>query len=133
MALLIFRDSDVDRVRYYLGIPLTAEKTAAIIAAMETAESLSEDAVKRVRLLLDELDTIEREINSARPFSGQRFANGTTWFQNKRLENIKAEARRLAVNVAGIVGLRVERDIWADVGQGSLGSLGASGFFRSRS
>lgn len=123
MTFTVFKDSDVDRIRYYLGIPLTSEKTAALIATMENAELLSEDAVKRVRLLLDELDAADREINSARPFSGQRFANGTTWFDNKRLQNIKAEARRLALNVASVIGLEVERDVWADVSQGSQSGI----------
>jgi hypothetical protein len=115
MPFVVWRDSDIDRLRYYLGIPLTSEKTTLITNAMTTAEELSQDAVKRVRLLLDELDAADREINSARPFSGQRFANGTTWFQNKRLESIKAEARRLAVNVARILALDVEDDVWADL------------------
>lgn len=119
MAFTVFKDSDVDRVRYYLGIPLTAVETAALIATMENAELLSEDAVKRVRLLLDELDAADREINNARQYSGQRFANGVSWFDNKRLQNIKAEARRLALNVASSLALLIVRDVWADASKGS--------------
>jgi hypothetical protein len=106
--------TDVERVRYYLGIPLTPEKTAMLIAAMTNVEQQSHDAVRRARELLDQLEAAEREINSARPFAGQRFANGVTWFQNKRLESIKAEARRIAKNLAYILGLTVERDVWEE-------------------
>ena len=106
--------TDVERVRYYLGIPLTPEKTAMLIAAMLNVEQQSHDAVRRARELLDELEAADREINSARPFAGQRVARGVVWFPNKRLESIKAEARRIAKNLAYILGLTVERDVWED-------------------
>jgi hypothetical protein len=108
--------TDVERVRYYLGIPLTPEKTTMLVDAMLNVERQSHDSVRRARQLLEELETAEREINAARPFAGQRFANGVTWFQNKRLESIRTEARRITRNLAYILGLEVEHDIWQDLG-----------------
>jgi len=108
--------TDVERVRYFLGIPVTPEKTTMLVNAMLNVERQSHDSVRRARQLLEELEAAEREINAARPFAGQRFANGVTWFQNRRLEVIKAEARRIARNLAYILGLEVEYDIWRDLG-----------------
>lgn len=126
MAFTVFKDSDVDRVRYYLGIPLTEVKNVMVISAMEAAELLSQDAVKRVRLLLDELDAADREINTARPFSGQKFANGISWFDNRRLQDIKAEARRTAANIARVLALEVECDIWESWKGSQINLLGRS-------
>ena len=106
----VFKDPDVDRVRYYLGIPLA--DTAEVVAAMQRVESVSQDAAKRVRAIMDELDAAEFEINSARPFSGQRFSKGVSWFENKRISDIKAEAKRVTENLAFILGLQIRRDIW---------------------
>ena len=106
--------TDVERVRYYLGIPLTPEKMTMLTDAMLNVEQQSHDAVRRARQLLEELEIAEREINAARPFAGQRFANGTAWFPNRRLESIRAEARRITMNLAHILGLAVEHDVWRD-------------------
>ncbi len=112
----VWWQTDVDRVRYYLGIPLTPEKTAMVVDAMLNVERQSHDAVRRARQLLEELEAAEREINSARPYAGQRSGNGVSWFSNRRLGSIKAEARRLTLNLARILGLDVEHDVWHEPG-----------------
>jgi len=112
----VWWQTDVDRVRYYLGIPVTPEKTTMVVDAMFNVERQSHDAVRRARQLLDELEAAEREINSARPYAGQRSANGVSWFSNRRLGSIKAEARRLTLNLARILGLDVENDVWHEPG-----------------
>jgi len=108
----VWWQTDIDRVRYYLGIPLTPEKTTMVVDAMLNVERQSHDAVRRARQLLEELEAAERELNSARPYAGQRSANGVSWFSNRRLGSIKAEARRLTFNLARILGLDVENDVW---------------------
>ena len=117
---MAFSDNDIERVRKYLGYPIEQSSKANINFALAKVTNFGVDAENTIKLLLEQLDTIDKQLRQATPFAGQSFSSdaaGTKQYTpGARMENFRAEGRRRAWELKESTQLLMYKDYFAAPG-----------------
>ncbi len=111
-------DSDNERIRKYLGFPVTAASKTRIQGAQNTVAGVSTDAIATCQTYLRELDKIWQQINETRPFAGvasySTSGSSTDYYPGQRMAVQRAEGRRYVSEVAELLELPIIRDVFVE-------------------
>ena len=118
-------DSELEKVRQYLGYPVRGGYPQMIRDRVFEVQSVAPAAIATLQQLIVDLDRISNEIREAAPYLGRSFQSGGTstaqYFRGEREASLKREGRRLVNLLAETLSLNVCRDIFAgDLQTGSV-------------
>lgn len=123
-----WNDLDRERIRKYLGYPVTAAALNLIQSKQAAISAIGGDAaIGSVQQWLMELTTIERQLNETRPFAGvatySTAGSSTDYFFGQRMSSLREEARRYVNLVASTLELQIYDDYFSPVGAIGSGKL----------
>jgi hypothetical protein len=114
---MAWQEGDREKIRKYLAYPLVASALAAIQARQTEVEALSLDAIATAQGYLNELRKIEESIASKRNYaaaaSHSTAGSSTDYFPGRAMADLREEGSRYARELAALLGLVVQRDIFA--------------------
>lgn len=124
---MAFSDEQREKIRRFLGYAVEPQAIANITARCTVVSSTSPEAEETAKGLLRELGKIEQQIKNARPYAAQTFSAGSSqgtqqYLPGDRLNSLKREAKGYVDELALLLSLTVQRDVF---GGGMVRSGGA--------